>query len=55
MRRVLDSSRDVGLKFNPKEMKLRVPELSYVGHEFSSEGLKPGLVWVPQKLKRYLN
>ena len=33
----------MGLKFNPKEMKLRVPELSYVGHEFSSEGLKSGL------------
>ena len=43
-RRVLDrrrESREVGLKFNPKKVKLRVPELSYVGHVFSAEGLKP--------------
>ena len=26
MRRVLDRSREVGLKFNPKKVKLRVPE-----------------------------
>ena len=31
----------VGLKFNPKKVKLRVPELSYVGHLFSAEGFKP--------------
>ena len=41
MRRVLDRSREVGLKFNPKKVKLRVPEVSYVGHLFSAEGLKP--------------
>ena len=41
LRRVLDRSREVGLKFNPKKVKLRVPEVSYVGHVFSAEGLKP--------------
>jgi len=35
---LLDKSREVGLKFNPKRVKLRVPEVSYVGHLFSSEG-----------------
>ena len=29
------------MKFNPKMVKLRVQEVSYVGHLFSSEGLKP--------------
>ena len=41
LRRVLARSREVGLKFNPKKVKLRVPEVSYVGHVFSAEGLKP--------------
>ena len=47
MRRVLDRSREVGLKFNPKKVKLRVPEVSYVGHLFSAEGLKPD----PEKIR----
>ena len=47
MRRVLDKSREVGLKFNPTKVKLRVPEVSYVGHLFSSEGLKPD----PEKIR----
>ena len=29
MRRVFDKSREVGLKFNPKKVKLIVPEVSY--------------------------
>ena len=29
---VFDMSREVGLKFKPKNVKLRVPEVSYVGH-----------------------
>ena len=41
LRRILDRSREVGLKFNQKKVKLRVPEVIYVGHEFSVEGLKP--------------
>ena len=47
MRRVLERSREVGLKFNPKKVKLRVPEVSYVGHLFSAEGLKPD----PEKIR----
>jgi len=31
----------VGLKFNPKIVKPRVPEVSYFGHLFSAEGLRP--------------
>jgi len=34
-RAVLDKSREIGLKFNPKKVKLRDPELSYVGHVLS--------------------
>ena len=41
LRRVLARSREVGLKFNPKKVKLSVPEVSYVGHVFAAEGLKP--------------
>ena len=40
LKRVLNKSRGVGLKFNPKKVKLRVPEVSYVGHLFSSEMFK---------------
>ena len=47
MRRVLDKSEEVGLKFNPKKVKVRVPEVSYVGHLFSAEGLKPD----PEKIR----
>ena len=35
-RRVLDRSKDVGLKFNPKEEKLQVPQGSYGEHTFSA-------------------
>ena len=38
---VLDRSREVGLKFNPKKVKLRLQRVTYVGHVFTSEGLKP--------------
>lgn len=41
LRRVLDRSTEVGLKSNKKKVKLRVPEVSYVGHLFSADGLKP--------------
>lgn len=47
LRRVLARSREVGLKFNPKKVKLRVPEVSYVGQVFSAEGLKPD----PEKIR----
>ncbi|PFX13903.1 Transposon Ty3-G Gag-Pol polyprotein [Stylophora pistillata] len=41
LRRALARSREVGLKFNPIKVKLRVPEVSYVGHVFSADGWKP--------------
>ena len=40
LRRVLARSREVGLKFNPKKVKLRVPEVSYVGHVFSMQSVR---------------
>ena len=41
LRRVLDRNREVGLKFNPKKVKLCVAGVSFVDHVFSAEGLKP--------------
>ena len=35
------------MKFNPQKVKLRVPEVSYVGQILSSEGLKPD----PEKIR----
>ena len=40
VRRVLARSREVGLKFNPKKVKLRVPEVSYVAHVFSMQSVR---------------
>ena len=43
LRRVLDRSRKVGLKFNlekVEKVKLCVPAVSYTRHVFSAEGLK---------------
>ena len=47
VRLILDRSREVGLKFNPDKIKLRVPEVSYVGHLLTAQGLKPD----PAKVK----
>ena len=38
---VLDKCREVWLKFNPRKVKLRVRQVTYVGHVFTSEGFKP--------------
>ena len=40
LRRVLARSREVGLKFNPKKVKLRIPEVRYVGHVFSVQSVR---------------
>lgn len=40
-RLVLERSREIGLKFNRDKVKLRVPEVSYVGHLLTAQGLKP--------------
>ena len=46
---VLKRSRKIGLKFNPHKAKLRVPKVSYVGHLFTADGLKPD----PEKVKAF--
>ena len=44
---VLKRGREIGLKFNTHKAKLRVPEVSYVGHLSTADGLKPD----PEKVK----
>ena len=44
---VFDRSREVELKFNPRKVKLRVRQVTYVGHVFTSQGLKPD----PEKVR----
>jgi hypothetical protein len=41
LRMVLERCRDKNLKLNPEKCRFRVPEVSYVGHVLSSDGLKP--------------
>ena len=41
LRKVLDRARKVNLRFNPSKCKFRLREVGYVGHVFTSEGLKP--------------
>lgn len=51
LKMVLDRSREVGLKFNPAKLKLRVNEVKYVGHVLTSQGLKPD----PDKVKAIID
>ena len=44
---VLERSREVGLKFNPGKLKLRVDKVNYVGHTLTSQGLQPD----PEKIR----
>ena len=39
--KLLKRAREVNLKFNGKKLNLRKPEVKYMGHLLSSEGLKP--------------
>ena len=39
--KLLKRAREVNLKFNSKKLNLRKPEVKYMGHVLSSEGLKP--------------
>ena len=41
LRLILDRARKINLKLNPDKCKFRVPEVSYVGHIFTPNGLKP--------------
>ena len=38
---LLQRARKVNLKFNSKKLNLRKPEVKYMGHVLSTEGLKP--------------
>lgn len=38
---IMDRARQINLKFNPDNCKFRVPEVTYVGHVFTPDGLKP--------------
>ena len=40
LKRVLDRARKVNLRLNPRKCKFRLTEVTYVGHVFTSEGLK---------------
>lgn len=40
LQRVLNRAREVKLKLNPAKCKFRLDQVSYVGHIFTSEGLK---------------
>lgn len=42
LKKVLDRAREVQLKLNQKKCKIRVTEVSYIGHTFTSDGIKPG-------------
>ena len=39
--KVLDRAREVQLNFNQKKCKIWVTEVSYIGHMFTSDGIKP--------------
>ena len=41
LKKVLDRAREVQLKLNQKKCKIRVTEVSYIGHTFTSNGVKP--------------
>lgn len=41
LKRVLDRAKDIQLKLNPLKCRFRVPEVTYVGHVVTSDGLRP--------------
>ena len=47
VKQVLNSAREVNLKFNAKKCRIRQEEIPYVGHVLSKEGLKPD----PEKIR----
>ena len=47
LRQVLDRCQECNLKLNKEECRFRVPEVRYVGHVLSSDGIKPD----PQKVE----
>ena len=41
LKKVLDRAREVHLKLNKKKCKIRVQEVSYIGHTLTADGIKP--------------
>ena len=41
LRKVLDRAREIGLKLNMKKCKFRARQVTFVGHLFTDEGLRP--------------
>ena len=41
LRKVFARASEIGLKLNPSKCKFRLPEVGYIGHVLTSEGLKP--------------
>ena len=48
---LLDCAREVNLKLNKKKLRLRLDQVPYMGHLFTSEGLRPD----PQKVEAIVN
>ena len=48
---LLDRAREVNLKLNKKKLRLRLDQVPYMGHLFTSEGLRPD----PQKVEATVN
>ena len=49
LRKFLDEAREVYLKLNSKKMNLKKPEVKFMGHVISKDGLKPE----PSKSKQW--
>ena len=47
LKKVLQRAKDKGVRFNKNKLKLRIPEVKYVGNIVSAEGIKPD----PDKVK----
>ena len=43
LRKVLERARQIGLKLNLSKCKFRARNVSFVGHTFTDEGLKPDI------------
>ena len=41
LKKILQRAREVNLKLSPKKCKFRLDQVSYVGHQFTKDGLKP--------------
>ena len=59
LRNILEKAKNLNTKFNIKKIKLRVPEVTYLGNIYSKEGLKPcpekgkAIFKIPQPRNKY--